>query len=151
MHNVGPSSEILNLLWFFHYTVFGMKRPFCSRVLKWVNKTKHMPNCGHSLVTSKIDWLTALRHISTERLLVPIRNVASLNKIWSSFADKCNCVWRNADWPASWPISTKNYQWQWKCGCSLTSLSKTPLARCAVTGTMWQPNNWTAVYCCLVI
>jgi len=42
------------------------------------------------------DWLTALRHISTERLLVP-RNVA--NKIWSRFVDKYNCVWRNADRP----------------------------------------------------
>jgi len=30
-------------------------------------------------------------------------------------------VWRNADWPASWHISTKSYQWQCKCGCSLTS------------------------------
>jgi len=44
-----------------------------------------------------------------------------LNKIWSSFVDKYNCVWRNADWPASWHINTKSYQWQWKCGCSLTS------------------------------
>jgi len=43
-----------------------------------------------------------LRHISTERLLLP-------------------SVWRKADWPASWHISTKSYQWQWKCGCSLTS------------------------------
>jgi len=44
-----------------------------------------------------------------------------LNKIWSRFVDKYNCVWRNADWPASWNISTKSYQWQWTCGCSLTS------------------------------
>jgi len=28
--------------------------------------------------------------------------------------DKYNCVWRNADRPASWRISTKSYQWQWK-------------------------------------
>jgi len=66
----------------------------------------------------QVDWLTALRHISTERLLVP-RDVAK--EIWSRFVDKYNCVWRNADWPASWDISTKRYQWQWKCGCSLTS------------------------------
>jgi len=39
-----------------------------------------------------------------------------LNKIWSKFVDKYNCVWRNADWSASWHISTKSYQWQWKCG-----------------------------------
>jgi len=38
-------------------------------------------------------------------------------------SDKYNCVWRNADWPAPWHISTKSYQWQWKCGCSLTSCS----------------------------
>jgi len=44
--------------------------------------------------------------------------------IWSRFLyrlDKDNCVWRNADWPASWHISTKSYRWQWKSGCSLTS------------------------------
>jgi len=44
-----------------------------------------------------------------------------LNKILSRFIDKYKCAWRNADWPASWHISTKSYQWQWKCGCSLTS------------------------------
>jgi len=27
----------------------------------------------------------------------------------------------DADWLASWHISTKSYQWQWKCGCSFTS------------------------------
>jgi len=43
-----------------------------------------------------------------------------LNKIWSRFVHKYNYVWRNSDWLASWHISTKSYQWQWKCGCSLT-------------------------------
>jgi len=46
-----------------------------------------------------------------------------LNQIWSRFVDKYNCIWRNVDWPASWHISTKSYQWRWKCGCSLTSPS----------------------------
>jgi len=77
----------------------------------------HIPSHKCTLEHIKIDWLIALRHISTERLLGP-RNVA---KIWSRFVDKYNRVWRNADWPASWHISTKSYQWQWKCGWSLTS------------------------------
>jgi len=55
-------------------------------------------------------------------ILQRIINIKTLlNKIWSRFIDKYNCVWRNADWLASWHISTKIYQWQWKCGCSLTS------------------------------
>jgi len=73
---------------------------------------------SQTLLSGLIDWLTALWHISTERLLEP-RNVAK--KIWSRFVAKYNCVWGNADWPTSWHISTKSYQWQWKCGCSLTS------------------------------
>jgi len=52
-----------------------------------------------------------------------------LNKIWSRFVDKYNCVWRNANWPASWHISTKTYQWQWKCGCSLTSCPERKVGR----------------------
>jgi len=44
-----------------------------------------------------------------------------LNKKLSRFVDTYNCVWKNADWSALWHISTKSYQWQWKCGCSLTS------------------------------
>jgi len=67
-----------------------------------------------------VDWMTALRRISTERLF---RQETLLNKIWSRFVDKYNCIWRKADWPASWHISTKSYQWQWKCRCNLTSCS----------------------------
>jgi len=47
--------------------------------------------------------------------------VPKLSLVWSRFVDKYTCVWRNADWPASWHISTKSYQWQWKCGCSFAS------------------------------
>jgi len=57
-----------------------------------------------------IDWLTALRHISTDRHRQCQETL--LNKIWSRFVDKYNCVWRNADWPALWhitDISTKSY------------------------------------------
>jgi len=63
-----------------------------------------------------IDCFTAHQHRKAIRCQETL-----LNKIWSSFVDKYNCVWRNADWPTSRQINTKSYQWQWKCGCSLTS------------------------------
>jgi len=66
----------------------------------------------------KIDWLTALRHISTERLLVP-RNVTKLDMIkirrWIQLCMK-----------KRWLASLMTHQYKklpvtMKCGCSLTS------------------------------
>jgi len=71
---------------------------------------------GYAFYDWLIEYFMAVWHFSTERLLVP-RNV----KILSSFVDKYKFVWRDADWPASWHISTKSYQWQWKCRWSLAS------------------------------
>jgi len=61
--------------------------------------------------------------------------------IWSKFVDKYNCVWRNADWPASWHISTKSYHWQWRCGCSLTSCSGHYYQLNVIHSLSWLPLN----------
>jgi len=59
------------------------------------------------IVVTKLDWLidcwlTALWHISTERLCK--ETLQNKIGIWWRFVDKNNCVWRNADWPALWHL-----------------------------------------------
>jgi len=91
------------------YSYYGWSRLTGSSIhtsSRWGDRGVGRPNDdkgegvhGFDDVIKKIDWML----------------------LWSRFVNKYNCAWRNADWPASWHISTKSYQWQWKCGCSLTS------------------------------
>jgi len=58
---------------------------------------------GHS---KPIDWLIGCFTAHQHRKAITSQEML-LNKIWWRFVYKYNCVWRNADWPASWHISTK--------------------------------------------
>jgi len=78
------------------------------------------PSFVSSLRSRLIDWLIDWLLYGTSAQKGYYCQKTLLNKIWSRLIDKYNCVWRNADWPVSWHISTKSYQWQWKCRCSLT-------------------------------
>jgi len=69
-----------------------------------------------SKMVGGLDWLIDCYSAHQHR-----KAVSAKKRCYIKFVDKYNCMWRNADWSASWHMSTKSYQWQWKCGCSLTS------------------------------
>jgi len=74
-----------------------------------------------------IDWLTALRHISTEKLLVP-RNVTKLDMIKIR-------IWIQLCMKKCWLAGLMTHQYKklpvtMKCGCSLTSCPGHPYFNC---------------------